>query len=523
MRAEDQAGKSLIQVMTIEIVGEYSLDPKNIVYYDTEDPDEFENQTGSFYYILSDESEKDNYFFTIDGEECSLTIGETAYTEKYEGFYGTFYITPTGFNTEEKRLYCHFVYVPSEDYNIYRDTKSETIPIKLQHLKDSILTTLIDEAIVITINGVNDAPKLNGPITLAEYNDTIAYDIFINQTGNLQATDVDEGDTLSYGINDNSSPSDKINYDIMSLGSFGTLYVNSSTGDYMYVPDNDAINGLIYTYNTYYDSFSVYVVDKGESRDGTFVYIYITPENDLPEVKVNNGLTIGKGERATITNEHLLTTDIDGVEYSQDEAMYKIVSFPEHGYIYINGEKYDSSYPEIIQFPISFIDNEVIEYEVVIPVAGTADTVTATVSGSLIRALGLAAGTGGSSFTDVRSSDWFCGAVETAARYGLILGYDDGTFRPNDKITREQALVIISRAMKLAKIEPNLTGEKVTSLLSAFLDDTSISGWAKDGIASLLVTGVIAQNDGALKPAEYITRAEVAFYIYRMLDKADLI
>lgn len=141
----------------------------------------------------------------------------------------------------------------------------------------------------------------------------------------------------------------------------------------------------------------------------------------------------------------------------------------------------------------------------------------------VIRALGLAAGTGESSFTDVRSSDWFCGAVETAARYGLILGYDDGTFRPNDKITREQALVIISRAMKLAKIEPNLTGEKVTSLLSAFLDDTSISGWAKDGIASLLVTGVIAQNDGALKPAEYITRAEVAFYIYRMLDKADLI
>lgn len=62
-----------------------------------------------------------------------------------------------------------------------------------------------------------------------------------------------------------------------------------------------------------------------------------------------------------------------------------------------------------------------------------------------VRFLGIQNDLTGSKFSDVTSSDWFYNAVMTATKYGWIAGYNDGTFRGNNKITRAEVVTIVNR------------------------------------------------------------------------------
>ena len=84
------------------------------------------------------------------------------------------------------------------------------------------------------------------------------------------------------------------------------------------------------------------------------------------------------------------------------------------------------------------------------------DITRAEFAAIVVRALGLKPGLGKSAFSDVKAADWYAGYVGTAVSYGLITGYANGTFGPNDRITREQALTILARAMKLTGLEVSL-------------------------------------------------------------------
>ena len=142
----------------------------------------------------------------------------------------------------------------------------------------------------------------------------------------------------------------------------------------------------------------------------------------------------------------------------------------------------------------------------------------------MVRALGLAPGAGTNRFSDVVSSSWCCGYVKTATAYGIINGYDDGTFRPNDLITREQAITILARAMNITKLSPSLSDSQVTALLVSYSDSTDVSNWAKTSIAACLETGVITgRTSTTLSPKENITRAEVAVVVQQLLLKSGLI
>ena len=142
----------------------------------------------------------------------------------------------------------------------------------------------------------------------------------------------------------------------------------------------------------------------------------------------------------------------------------------------------------------------------------------------IVKALGLRAGTGDSKFSDVKTTDWYCGYIETASSYGIITGYSNGAFGPNDKITREQAMAMIERAMKLTKLDPALTDSEVSGLLGSYADASVASGYAKSSIAACLRTGVVTGKSGnTIAPKDYITRAEVAVIVQRLLQKSNLI
>lgn len=153
------------------------------------------------------------------------------------------------------------------------------------------------------------------------------------------------------------------------------------------------------------------------------------------------------------------------------------------------------------------------------------DITRAEFAAIVVRAFGLPADLGENRFSDVKTSDWYCGYVKTAYSYGIITGYTDGTLRPKDKITREQAMTMISRAMKLTGLSSQPTENEINTVLGEYSDSANVSNFAKLGIAECLKAGIIngKGDSSTVAPKDYITRAEVAAIVQRLLQKSELI
>ncbi|GGG52902.1 hypothetical protein GCM10010918_01950 [Paenibacillus radicis (ex Gao et al. 2016)] len=154
------------------------------------------------------------------------------------------------------------------------------------------------------------------------------------------------------------------------------------------------------------------------------------------------------------------------------------------------------------------------------------DITRAEFAAILVRGLGLKADSSAESpFSDVRPDAWYSGAVQTAHTYQLINGFEDGTFRPEDNITREQAMAIIANAMKLTGLNDKLPSSQAgDELLKAFADEVRIAVWAKSGVAAGIQAGIISGRSGKeFAPKAFITRAEAAVIVQRLLRKSELI
>jgi hypothetical protein len=142
----------------------------------------------------------------------------------------------------------------------------------------------------------------------------------------------------------------------------------------------------------------------------------------------------------------------------------------------------------------------------------------------IVRGLGLKLGEGKTAFADVAANSWYAGAVEAASEYGLITGFEDGSFQPDASITREQATNIIAKAMKLTGLANQTGTVDATSVLAAFTDAGNIGVWSKDGLALAAKAGLISGRGGnKLEAKANVTRAEVAVLIQRLLQKSGLI
>jgi hypothetical protein len=106
------------------------------------------------------------------------------------------------------------------------------------------------------------------------------------------------------------------------------------------------------------------------------------------------------------------------------------------------------------------------------------------------------------SFSDVSANDWYAEEAAKAKAVGYITGYDDGTMKPNNQITRQEVAAIISRIMELEKVEDS-------NLLGRFSDAAQIAGWSKGYVGAVVKEGYMGgYPDGTCKPAKSITRAE---------------
>ena len=109
------------------------------------------------------------------------------------------------------------------------------------------------------------------------------------------------------------------------------------------------------------------------------------------------------------------------------------------------------------------------------------------------------------SFTDVADGAWYADAVNWAASKGIVNGYGDGRFGPEDSITREQmALLLYNYA--------NFKGYDLTATtdLAAFTDGDQVSDWALYAMKWAVAEGLIQGSNNSLNPLGTASRAEVA-------------
>jgi hypothetical protein len=136
----------------------------------------------------------------------------------------------------------------------------------------------------------------------------------------------------------------------------------------------------------------------------------------------------------------------------------------------------------------------------------------------LVRAIGIPLNNTEFSFSDV-DGKWYEADVIAAEQAGLIKGYSDGTFRPNNRVTREELAVMLTRAIAYAN--PSL---QTANRELALADVESISSWAEDSIYQALSLGIIkGDQQGNFKPQAEATRAEMVTLLSRMLKLLNFI
>lgn len=138
----------------------------------------------------------------------------------------------------------------------------------------------------------------------------------------------------------------------------------------------------------------------------------------------------------------------------------------------------------------------------------------------LVRSLGLNVSQEKAPFGDVKDGDWFAAAVGAAHKAKLVDGYEDGTFRPNQTVTREELAAMTARAIKYVGAKP----ADIRSDSESFHDSANISGWAGDAVRQAVKAGIIEGDDqGRFRPADSASRAEAATMLYRLLKAISFI
>lgn len=131
----------------------------------------------------------------------------------------------------------------------------------------------------------------------------------------------------------------------------------------------------------------------------------------------------------------------------------------------------------------------------------------------LYRLEGEPAGTGSSSFSDVRSGSYYEKAVAWAAANGIVTGTGSTSFSPDAKVTREQLAAILYRYAQYKKLDTD-AGTK----LDSFSDAGNVSGYASEALSWAVSEGLINGASGRLMPKGDATRAQVAAILHRFVE-----
>ena len=113
-------------------------------------------------------------------------------------------------------------------------------------------------------------------------------------------------------------------------------------------------------------------------------------------------------------------------------------------------------------------------------------------------------------FSDVSTDDWFYQNVMDAVAAGIVSGRGDGTFGPNDRITRRDFAIMVSKLL--------LDGEDAPEATTTPFSDVAADDYALNAIAYCAENGIISGFDGEFRPSDNITRQEAASVMKNALE-----
>lgn len=114
------------------------------------------------------------------------------------------------------------------------------------------------------------------------------------------------------------------------------------------------------------------------------------------------------------------------------------------------------------------------------------------------------------SYSDVKAEAWYYKDVAKAAAKGYMKGYEDGTFKPNANVSRQELAVILT----------SLLGLKPSDASNSFKDTANSPAWSKGAIGAVANSGLMKGNDGNFNPLASATRAEVVSVLDRALKQS---
>ncbi len=113
-----------------------------------------------------------------------------------------------------------------------------------------------------------------------------------------------------------------------------------------------------------------------------------------------------------------------------------------------------------------------------------------------------------SKFLDVKEGDWYTAYVKYLSNVGIVNGYEDGSFRPDNSITRAEFATIASRFFELENgSESNFPDVAADHWAKAYIDSAVVKGW------------LLGYEDGTFRPDQPIKRSEAVTIINRMLNR----
>lgn len=140
----------------------------------------------------------------------------------------------------------------------------------------------------------------------------------------------------------------------------------------------------------------------------------------------------------------------------------------------------------------------------------------AMVAQVLYRLAGSPAMVGAGTFADVAPGAWYYDAMLWASSTGILKGYDDGTYRPEQAVSRQEMATILCRA---AEVE--LDAAAVDDALAELADGGSVASWAREGVAFCRLSGVMTGvDDTHFDPTGMLTRAQLAKVFFNLYSNA---
>ncbi|QAY66561.1 S-layer homology domain-containing protein [Paenibacillus protaetiae] len=243
-------------------------------------------------------------------------------------------------------------------------------------------------------------------------------------------------------------------------------------------------------------------VETGEGRFPQVAGMRFAYDSTKPGEKIDSvtGTVTQNGSRiqkVEIKNE-------DGTYSPIDPQAYYIVA--TNSYMATGGDFYRSM--KQAHDDGRFYELNLVDYEVFKDYLASAGTVSQQIEGRITDLKGASLPGQTAAFSDIQGH-WAADAITKAAALGLVTGYTDGTFKPDNTITRAEFAVIASRGLKLGD----------TSSGFPFKDGEDIPSWSRIAVGQLFLLGIIqGYEDNTFRPSNPVTREEMTVMAARGLQ-----